>query len=411
MLDEQATQESAAIRQLRWIERSAGRKALPDSEVRDYLEPALLETIGGPDAFNAALAGIGPLALRDIRPSGPDRAQASVRVGTVDHLLTVRADAAGRVDWFSLDEAPLTSWTQIDTRLAELGPRVAFAAEIDRGGHCHLVHGVDADTQRPIGSAFKLYVLGALGRAVADGRASWNERLAVRDEWKSLPSGTVQNHPDGTRIGLAELADKMMSISDNTATDHLIHRLGRDTVQDQMALFGHQRPAANIPLLTTKAFFQLKCLPDDDLAVRYPTLPHDERVSALEELERQALPQIEKAWPEPKYIDQIEWFATPADICRAYAGLLLLDQPEIGHALSLNDDGLHLDSARFPVVWYKGGSEPGVVTMHYLVRTPDDRALVTSLMASDPTTALDAPTVAAQSLPIVRGAFHLLATA
>lgn len=57
-------------------------------------------------------------------------------------------------------------------------------------------------------------------------------------------------------LTLAEFADHMVSISDDTATDHLIHHLGREAVQRQLALFGHCRPEAGTPLLTTRAMFR-----------------------------------------------------------------------------------------------------------------------------------------------------------
>ncbi|WP_192784103.1 serine hydrolase [Nonomuraea angiospora] len=192
------------------------------------------------------------------------------------------------------------------------------AARIEPDGQCRIAHGLDADTQRPIGSAFKLYVLGALAQAVAEGRLSWNERLAIRDDHKSLPSGTLQNRPAGTMLALSEYADHMISISDNTATDHLIHRLGRDAVRRQLSLFGHREPDANVPILTTKAFFQLKAASDQDRTRQYLALPAHRR-------------------------------------------------------------------------------------------TADGRALATSLMVSDPTTAPDTIDVAAKGQSIVRGAFHLLA--
>ncbi|MEU7747619.1 serine hydrolase [Nonomuraea sp. NPDC049158] len=208
---------------------------------------------------------------------------------------------------------------------------------------------------------------------------------------------------------MAEYADHMISISDNTATDHLIHRLGRDAVVRQLSLFGHRHPDANLPFLTTKALFQLKATSDAQRAGRYLALPVHQRIAAVLELERLPLPEVHETWPRPRYIDQIEWFASATDICHAYAGLLRLDQPQIHHALSLNDDGLNLDASRFPAVWYKGGSEPGVVSLHYLARTPDRRALAVSLMVSDPDTALDTLDVAARGQAVIRGAFHLLA--
>jgi hypothetical protein len=159
---------------------------------------------------------------------------------------------------------------------------VSFAAaEIAPEGWCRVVHGLQEDTLRPIGSGFKLYVLVALGQTLAEGRSSWDERLAIREDYKSLPAGVLQNRPAGDRLALTEYADPMMSISDNTATDHLIHRLGRETVARQLELFGHQRPEVNEPLLTTKAFFQLKYVPAH--VRRYLSTPAHDRTAVVEE--------------------------------------------------------------------------------------------------------------------------------
>jgi hypothetical protein len=411
MIGEPAAATTAG-EQLDWLVAASARAPLPDDEIRRHIAPSLLDGVGGPDGLNAALAGVGPLTVRTILATRRDQAQAAVHSHTGDYLLTVHVDGAGLVHDLQLtpDDARPTSWTEIDTELAGLGTRVSFAAaEIDPDGRCRIVHGVDAETQRPIGSAFKLYVLGALAQAVAEGQAAWDEPLAIRDEWKSLPSGTMQLCPAGASFPLREFADLMISISDNTATDHLIHRLGRDAVQHQLSLFGHRKPQANVPFLTTKALFQLKVAPETARAQQYLALrQQDERAGAVLELERLPLPDVREIWPRPRNIDQIEWFASPADICRAYAGLLRLDQPEVHHALSRNDDGLNLDVSQFPAVWYKGGSEPGVVTLHYLARTTDGRALATSLMMSDPTTAPDALTLTAKAQSIIRSSFHLL---
>ncbi|MET8871995.1 serine hydrolase [Nocardia sp. NPDC004604] len=400
--------------QLDWIVSASTRSPLPDREIRDHLASGLLDASGGADGFNAALMRIGRLVVGEIVAARPDFVQAAVHGDTGNYLVTVRTNTAGLIEEVRLtaDVPPPASWAEIDTRLARLGRRVSFAAaEIEPDDHCRIVHGLNPDTLRPIGSAFKLYVLGALAHAVAEGRVGWDERLAIRDDWKSLPSGTMQNRPAGATASLAEYADLMISISDNTATDHLIHQLGRDAVERQLRLFGHRQPDTNTPFLTTKAFFQLKGNSDTTRAQRYLALsPHD-RVAALEQLEHRPLPDLQETWPEPTHIDQIEWFAAPTDICHAFAGLAQLDQPEIGHALSQKDEGLNLDTRQFPTVWYKGGSEPGVVTLHYLARTTDDRTLATSLMVSDPHTTLDTLSVTLAGQSVIRGAFHLLAHA
>ncbi|MFF3002501.1 serine hydrolase [Kitasatospora sp. NPDC057940] len=402
---------SAAQAQVNWLVDASARAPMTDTEIHDHIAAPLLAASGGPNAFNAVLHQLGPITLRRIVESGEDHVQAAVSGRDGDYLLRVRVDPSGLVNDVSLtpDEAPLSSWTQVDDMLADLGARVSFAAtRIGPDGRCELVHGVRADTQRPIGSAFKLYVLGALAQAVDEQRASWDESLAIRDDYKSLPSGRLQDCPAGTTVTMAEFADCMISLSDNTATDHLIHRLGQDAVVHQMDVFGHQQPRANIPCLTTKAFFQLKANQYPARADEYLALPEHHRSAALRELERLPLPDVRETWPQPRRIDQIEWFASPIDICNAYAALWRFDQPEIGHALALNDDGLNLAPSRFPTVWYKGGSEPGVITLNYLARTSDDRTLATSLMVSDAGTAPDKVGTALKGQAVIRGAFDLL---
>lgn len=402
---------STAQAQADWLVDGSARVPMTETEIQGHIAAPLLAASGGPNAFNEVLHQLGPLTLNKIIESGPDHVQAAVSGRDGDYLLRVRVTPSGLVDDVSLtpDEAPLSSWTQVDDMLTELGARVSFAAAwIGPDGRCELVHGVRADTQRPIGSAFKLYVLGALAQAVGEQRASWDELLAIRDDHKSLPSGRLQDLPAGTTVTMAEFADCMISLSDNTATDHLIHRLGRDVVVRQLDLFGHQQSRANIPCLTTKAFFHLKVNQYPARADEYLALPEHHRSVALRELERLPLPDVRETWPHPRKIDQIEWFASPIDICNAYAALWRFDQPEIDHALTLNDDGLNLAPSRFPTVWYKGGSEPGVITLNYLAHTSDDRTLVTSLMVSDTDTAPDKAGVALKGQTIVRGAFDLL---
>ena len=394
--------------QLEWAVDASKRAPVPEDEIRLHVSTALLTAVGGPAGINTALANLGPLTVDRIVSSRPEDVQAEVH-GTVDaYLLDFHVDAAGLLD--DIQAAPNnpvpTSWAEIDSRLAGLAPRVSFAAaEIGADGRCRVVHGVNQDVPRPLGSAFKLYVLGALGKAVADGRASWTEQLAIRDDWKSLDSDGLQQLPAGTELTLAAYADKMISASDNTATDHLIHRLGRDAVRRQFALFGNRQ--VNVPLLSTKALFELKAGAEYPArADAYLALPREARPAAVEELERLPLIGLGQ-WAQPRKIDQVEWLGSPVDICRALSGLQKENQPEIGHALSLYDGGL---GSEFPTVWYKGGSEPGVLTMSYLVRSADDRTLATSILLSNPDVPFDENHVSAWGSTIAKGAVRLLAT-
>jgi Beta-lactamase enzyme family len=178
---------------------------------------------------------------------------------------------------------------------------------------------VAATTPRPLASAFKLYVLGALARAVQTGRASWDEQLAIRGEWRSLPSGELQDARAGTELPLSTYAEKMISISDNTAADHIIHLLGRHAVEQQLRRFDMARPQADEPFLTTRELFQLK-LGSHSALTFYQHLDRDGRRAYLAHvIDRLSLPTAD-TWVEPRAIDSMEWFASPLDICRAYSG-------------------------------------------------------------------------------------------
>jgi hypothetical protein len=216
-----------------------------------------------------------------------------------------------------------TSWGALDRGLRALAPQVGFAAAQISRGSCRLIHGLSADRPRPLGSAFKLYVLGALGHAIADHHARWNERLRIRNAWKSLPSGVLQNAPAATALTLREFADLMISISDNTAADHLLHHLGRPAVERELGRLGNQHAGLDIPFPTTRELFALKGV--------------DYRVVRLAD----------------GYLSRLR-------------------------------GGIALDRRSYPTVWFKGGSQPGVLTLTYLVRTADRRTFVDALTLADP---------------------------
>jgi beta-lactamase class A len=113
------------------------------------------------------------------------------------------------------------------------------------------VHSIDPATPGPLGSAFKLYVLGALGNAVASGKARWNQPLVITARLKRLPSGVLQAEPDGTAVSVQDTAAKMISFNDNTATDMLINLVGRPAVEAALTRAPRgsmaRRPSATSP--------------------------------------------------------------------------------------------------------------------------------------------------------------------
>jgi hypothetical protein len=261
-----------AAQQFDWLVGATATLPVPDAELTQHFSATAVQAAGGPDQLNTVLAEVGAISAGPRLQVTPTQVQAVVTgsalpAGT-QYLGELTTDATGLITGLTFGpyQPSPQSWSAVDSELSALAPESAFAAsEIDPDGTCHLVHGVDPTRQQPLGSSFKLYVLGALGRAIESGKDAWSTDLAIQDRWKSLPSGVLQNDPAGTELTLAQYADYMISISDNTAADHLIHFLGRDAVQDQLTRFGNQDPAADTPLLTTRELFALK-------SVHYPTV-------------------------------------------------------------------------------------------------------------------------------------------
>ncbi len=250
---------------------------------------------------------------------------------------------------------------------------------------------------------------------MATGKVRWDQQLTVTGAVKSLPSGVLQDDPDGTRLSVEQVALKMISISDNTAEDMLANLLGRGALQDATRAAGMRDPALDVPFLTTRELFTLKLDDWPKLADRYLALPPAERAGFLaSDVDDVPLAAIssQPPWTTPRDIDQLEWLASPDDICLAFVSLAqLARQPglaPISSILSANDGGIGLPATRWRSVWFKGGSEPGVLSLNYLATTTKGTSYVVSVLASDPRFALSS-SATTTLLGAVKGAFELAA--
>jgi beta-lactamase class A len=307
----------------------------------------------------------------------------SADAGTFEMQVTV--DGAGLIAGLFFgepegDREPATSWTELEEQAAALGGDVSLTVTRVRGGELGervlevLPDGVAATEARPIGSIVKLYVLGALVRAVEEGRIGWDDPLTVTDDVRSLPSGELQDAPTGTVVSVREAAGKMISISDNTATDMVIGAVGREAVEAALADLGHSDPPRNVPLMTTRDLFRVGWQDDGALRARWADADAGERRALLDALPGGALDLPVSAVSEVAWTDGADWFATPDDIARAHVRLAELAATPAGEPvrgiLSANP-GLP-DPGRFDHVAFKGGSSVGTLALAYLVEDGDD---------------------------------------
>ncbi|HEX2155334.1 MAG TPA: serine hydrolase [Acidimicrobiia bacterium] len=275
----------------------------------------------------------------------------------------------------TLDEPP-ADFGEAAARLDELGELELAVMEV-KEGECVPVFEFGDGEPMPVGSAIKLYVLGAVADESTRGDLPWDSEIPITDEHRSIPTGVLQDEEVGATFTLREMAETMIAFSDNTATDHLIALVGRDRVEDALADYGMENPSLNVPFMDTMELSALKIGPAAGLATQW--LEADEAgrrqiLAQLSDIRPSDLPVAE--FTEPVSPDRIEWFATPADMCRALARLYDQGEP-LTQILTINP-GLPDEEGDFAAIAFKGGSEPGLVAMNWLVELPDGRRFVIS---------------------------------
>jgi hypothetical protein len=301
-------------------------------------------------------------------------------------------DGDGRIGslWIQPDpgdppgERPPTAAEALDG-LAAAGDLRALTAEVVDGA-CVPIDARAADELAPLGSVFKLYVLAALAEEVAAGTIGWDDLLTIRDEHRSVPAGVLQDRPAGDQVTVRDATEVMIAVSDNTATDHLIALLGRQRVEDAFAQRGV--PAeANTPLLTTRELTMLKVGPPERLQA-YAQGDAVERRSIRDELADDELPGLAEltGWTEPRALDEVEWFASPAQLCD-----LSLHLAELAQLDGLEPVAAALGASQaFPLVvehgdpmWFKGGSEPGLLAVWFRTEADGRTFAITGSVADD----------------------------
>jgi hypothetical protein len=88
------------------------------------------------------------------------------------------------------------------------------------------------------------------------------------------------------------------------------------------------------------------------------------------------------AWKTARKLDKIEWFASSLDLCRVMGALWTRAQdPKAAPILEIlaRNPGLPVDPRAWPYIGFKGGAEPGLINMTYLLRRDDNKWFVIAL--------------------------------
>jgi hypothetical protein len=389
-------QESPARAQLSWVLASLA-KPPPEAEVLAHFDEgfrAAVPDLGG--LFGTLAVQLGDVALASVESDHEGALVAKVhsqKAGPLRIRLSVEPGGTHRMVGLLFQPAPdaappAQSWAEVDARIGALAPKVGLLAAELSDGACQPVHALNPDQPLAIGSAFKLYVLDELARQVWAGERRWTDTLAIDESLKSLPTGDMRSAPAGTGFSLEHYARKMISESDNTATDHLLGLLGRAKVEATAARSGNDR---NRPFLSTREMFGIKLVMDEKARKRFIGGDEAKRRRMADEARALDLAPAMNAvatWTAPRHIETIEWFASPEELCHEASALRAYTDPAVRRVLSVNP-GIPDETGQWAWIGFKGGSEPGVLNLSWILERSDGRAWFLSVGFNDPAAPLD----------------------
>lgn len=280
-------------------------------------------------------------------------------------------------------------------------------ARIDSADQCVVTEGRNETAARATASIFKIWVLAGVAEAVESGAVRIGQTV-LRTDAEEAPGGPVANEPDNTPFSVLELAELMLGISDNTATDLLHELVGRDAMNAIPAAFGHAEPDLLTPFLNISETFHLLFSVPFASANGYLNGSEVQQAAfvtgTLEPLGSFAASG--GGFNNAELTTTVTWRASPIDICKAFArhrtwapgsDEALLVERSLGAGIAQPN----LRNA-WDRVWYKGGSlvveadagNPGfeqvVLTHAWLLEEVGSQPFVVVALSNGPTDDIDA---------------------
>lgn len=370
----------------------------------DYFDPSFQKAI--PEAqFKTFIGGLiaqygKPVAVDSATPTSGRSGTVLLRFerGVATVLLDVGVAADARVTGLRVTGVAVAndSFDKVAAEIATLPGQTGFlVAELD-GAVIRPLASANADRQFAVGSTIKLYILDELAAQVAGGKRKWSDVVPLSHF--SFSSAGTANWPADTPVTLQTLANWMISVSDNGATDTLIHLIGRAPIERRMRAAGHSDPSRNIPLLTTVEAFALKGNNFADLrpifvrggdAAQRRLIEANQRRLVLNNVDGVSFTD------GPRFIDSLEWFASPNDIARVMVDLRARQSKTLLAAMAINNGVGPVAAGAWKYLGYKGGSENGVLSMSLLgERKSDEKWFVVTASWNNVEANIDADRIA-----------------
>ncbi|MDP8225152.1 MAG: serine hydrolase [Candidatus Lernaella stagnicola] len=290
-------------------------------------------------------------ALGDLREIVPQKKKYGLVFAKGKTVCSITLDAEGKIIGFWIGPMTLAGDT-VEKVLADLKAlEYEVSLSVLRNGSEEVV-AVNSDRPLAVGSSFKLYVLEALEKKMRKEGLGWDTVVHLNEDHFSLPSGFLQNWPAGTPVTLRTLANLMISISDNTAADHLLFYVGRDAVEATA-------PERVRPFYSTAEMFRLKFGVEPEARERSLAADLTAKRKMLADFSKIPRENL-KFKSEPLFIDTFEWLITTRELGATI--YRLRDNPSIyiNAGTATKKDWL--------AAGFKGGSESGVLNLTQLLR-------------------------------------------
>jgi beta-lactamase class A len=283
------------------------------------------------------------------------------------------------------------SYDKLKTDFSALPGKANFAVtELAADGKSSDIVFLNPDIQMAIGSAFKLYILAELTSQIDAGERKWGDMVPFTNP--SFSSAKTNDIKKGTMVSIKDLATWMIEVSDNGATDTLLRLLGRARVEQKLALVGHDDPDRILPFLTTVEAFALKSPVNSKLVKNYLRASEKtQRTLLAKNATKLGFDMVDpKAFEKgPVLPDKIEWFASTRDIARILNNLRRMDNKTTLEIMALNSGIPKANAANWAYLGYKGGSEPGVISMNFLGHSKAGQWRVVSASWNNPAALVD----------------------
>lgn len=367
-------QETLVESRLRWIvDVLVGGGRAADFDPAAHFVPAFLDKHpGGLDALLDAWRELGPFTVESYTPLAHKGWTTLAGRDGERHTLAITIDSSGLIRRMDVEREV---FRRVPRNFADVDEFLTRSDIVSRALVCRragdgweTLYERVPDELMPTGSAFKLYVFLALARAVRDGDVSWDDEVVVRPPQRSLPTGEMQDLPDGTRVSLFETAYRMFARSDNTASDLIVHHVGRAALHRAVAESGHHDPDVLTPFVTSRELFEIGW-GEPGLLDAWHRADRAGRERLLERIDGPLTTRIADL-TEPAYDRGLDWFMSARDVRDALAAAWAeVRRDPTGKLREIIEayPGVQMDRELWPESLFKGGSTPGVVMFCWLL--------------------------------------------